>query len=221
MSIGAIRALRLLHRQFSHYPAGARVHILIRFLTCPFLRTLDALPPAGRILDIGAGHGTLARLAVEGGSRAAIALEPDLRKVFLPFRHGAIRFVAGFDDSVRGKFDAVALYDVVYRLSPDERDRLYRRAYERLAPGGVLLVKELDPTARFKSGWARLQERISDRFLGITLGEGFHLDTPAQATARLEAAGFTEVTARRIDRGYPHAHILYRARRPEEVDRGK
>ena len=214
MYIGAIRALRLLHRQFSDYPAGARVHILIRFLTCPFLRTLQAFPPAGRVLDIGAGHGTLARLAVEGGSRGVIAVEPDLRKVFLPFRHGAVRFVAGFDESIRGAFDAVALFDVVYRLSPDERDRLYRRAWERLAPGGVLLVKELDPTARLKSGWARLQEILSDRFLGITLGEGFHLDTPAEATARLAAIGFTDVTAQRIDRGYPHAHILYRARKP-------
>ncbi len=214
MSFGAIRALRLLHRQFSHYPAGARAHILVRFLSCPFLRTLEAIPAGGRLLDVGAGHGTLARLAAEARAGEVVALEPDLRKALLPFRHPRVRFVAGFDAAIRGRFDAVALFDVAYRVPLAERDALYRSALERLAPGGVLLLKELDPTARVKFGWARLQEILSDRLLGITLGEGFHYETPAEVTARLEAVGFADVRARRIDRGYPHSHILYTATRP-------
>lgn len=214
MSFGAIRALRLLHRQFSHYPAGQRAHILVRFLTCPFLRTLHALPAGARLLDIGAGHGTFARLAAEERARAVVALEPDLRKVFLPFRHPRVRFVAGFDDAVQGTFDAVSLFDVAYRIPLPERDALYRRAFELLAPGGVLLLKELDPAARVKFGWARFQEIVSDRLLRITLGEGFHYETRAEVAARLEAIGFRDVRAERIDGGYPHSHILYTGRKP-------
>lgn len=214
MPVGAIRALRLLHHQFSHYPAGPRAHILVRFLTCPFLRTLDAVPKGGRLLDIGAGHGTFARLAAEERAREVIALEPDLRKALLPFRHPRIRFAAGFADAVRGPFDAISLFDVAYRIPLAERDALYRRAFELLAPGGVLLLKELDPAARLKFGWARVQEILSDRLLGITLGEGFHYETRAEVAARLEAIGFREVRAERIDRFYPHSHVLYTARKP-------
>jgi SAM-dependent methyltransferase len=213
MSLGAIRALRLLHRQFSGYPAASRLHILIRFLTCPFLRAVDAVPQGGRLLDVGGGHGTFARLAAEERAGAVVAVEPDLRKALLPFRHPKVRVVAGFDEAIRGSFDAVALFDVAYRIPLAERDRLYRRAFDHLAPGGVLLLKELDPTSPLKFGWARLQEIVSDHLLGITLGEGFHYETPPAVVARLEAIGFTEVRARRIDRGYPHSHILYTGRR--------
>ncbi len=214
MPFAAIRALRLLHRQFSHYPAGSRAHILVRFLTCPFLATLDAVPRGGRLLDIGAGHGTFARLAAEDRARQVIALEPDLRKALLPFRHPRVRFVAGFDGAVRGPFDAVSLIDVAYRVPLAAHDALYRRAFELLVPGGVLILKELDPAARVKFGWARFQESLNDRLLGVTLGEGFQYETRAEVTARLEAIGFREVRAVRVDRFYPHPHVLYTARRP-------
>lgn len=91
--------------------------------------------------------------------------------------------------------------------------RLFRRIFERLRPGGVFLLKELDPTSRLKIGWARVQEALNDRLLGITLGSGFIHETPAEVRARLEAIGFGGVRAVRIDRGYPHPHVLYVARK--------
>ena len=65
MSLGYIGALRLLHKTFRNHPAGQRLHILGRFLSAPFMRTLDVIPAGARVLDIGAGHGTYARLIVE------------------------------------------------------------------------------------------------------------------------------------------------------------
>lgn len=72
-------ALDLLRRASARLPLGARLHVLGRFLSCPFLRVVDALPPAGRVLDIGAGHGVFARLAAHGDTRKVVAVEPDLR----------------------------------------------------------------------------------------------------------------------------------------------
>ena len=85
-------------------------------------------------------------------------------------------------------------------------------ARERLPQGGMLLVKEQDPTARIKNSWNRAQEWLASR-LRLTLGESFSYESPAAFQARLERLGFREIEARRIDFGYPHAHVVYVGRR--------
>ena len=218
MPLGYFRALALLHRTFRHHPAGQRLHILGRFLTAPFLRTLDVIPPGSRVLDIGAGHGTYPRLIVEQHAESVVAVEPDLRKTLIAFRHPKIRFVAGFDDCIRGQFDVIVVYDVIYRLPPQERDALFSRIFARVRPGGLFVLKDLDPTNRLKWTWNRMQETISDALFHLTIGEGFYIDTPAQVEARMRSAGFTDFQAQRVDRGYPHAHILYTARKPASAN---
>lgn len=213
MSIGYIRALRLLHRAFGHYPAGHRAHVLIRFLTCPFLRTLDEIPREGRVLEIGSGHGLFARLLSEERAREVVAVDPDLRKSLLPTPSEKIRKVAGYDDVIRGQFDAVVLCDVAYRMPLDVRRAVFGRAFERLRPGGTFLLKEMDASSR-KMEWARFQEWLSDSFLRITAGSGFVFQSTEELEAMLRELGFTDFRARRIDRGYPHPHMLYTARRP-------
>lgn len=213
MPIGISRSLALLHRTFGHYPAAQRAHILGRFLTAPFLRTLDLVPEGARVLDIGAGHGLLARLLVEERAGEVVAVEPDLRKVLGGFRHPRVRFVAGFADCIRGRFDAVTLYDVLYRLDPPGRDALLIHAHGLLTPGGILVLKELDPAARLKARWNRFQERLSDR-LQMSLGQSRENATREETAGMLARAGFVDFRWKRVDTGYPHAHIVYTARKP-------
>src|SRR5215212_2222753 len=175
-----IRALIVLHRTFGSRPLRDRVHTLIRFLTCPFLRVVSAVPAGARLLDIGAGHGLFARLAQDRGARA-VAVEPDARKV-RPI--AGIGFVVGYDPVIRGTFDAISIIDVLYKIPLAEWDALLERCAARLPPGGLLLVKEQDPTARIKNGWNRIQERFASA-LGLTLGESFSYEAPREFAARL------------------------------------
>ena len=213
MSIGYVRALRLLHRAFGRYPPRHRVHLLTRFLTCPFLRTIDDVPAGGRVLDIGSGHALFGTLLVEERVREVVAVDPDVRKSLMPSPSPRVRKVAGYDDCVTGEFDAVLLYDVVYRMPLEQRREMFARALDRLRPGGTLLVKELDP-ASWKMRWAKLQEWISDRFLHLTLGSGLTFQTREELSATLRDAGFTDVASRSIGGGYPHPHLIYTARKP-------
>jgi SAM-dependent methyltransferase len=214
MSVGYFRALGILHRSFARYPGAQRLHILIRFLTAPFTRTLDDIPLGARVLEIGAGHGVFARLIAEERAAEVVAVDPDLRKSLLPSPSPKMRKVAGYDDCIRGTFDAAVLYDVAYRLPPEVRRALFERIFARLRPGGVFLMKEMDSGRRWKMKWTRFQERLSDRFLGITLGEGFVDQPREEVESMLRAIGFTSFHARPVDRGYPHPHILYTAVKP-------
>ncbi|HSP35607.1 MAG TPA: class I SAM-dependent methyltransferase [Thermoanaerobaculia bacterium] len=210
--IGFPRALVLLHRTFRRHPPSHRLHILGRFLSAPFLRTLDLVPRGARVLDIGAGHGLLARLLVEERASSVVAVDPDLRKVLLAYDHPRVRFVAGVDDAIRGTFDVGTIYDVLYRLPAADRDALLRRAHNRVKPGGILIVKDLDPEARFKASWNRMQEWIADA-LHMTVGDYGENDTRAAMRDRLVRAGFSDIEEKRIDFAYPHAHIVYVSRK--------
>jgi len=169
------------------------------------LRVLKALPPNASLLDIGAGHGLFAVLA---RPRRVVAVEPDARKV-RPI--DGMDFVIGFDDAIAGTFDAISIIDVLYKIPLDQWDALLTRCRNRLAPNGILIIKEQDPTARFKNGWNAIQERAASA-LGLTLGESFSYEAPSAFKQRLERLGFVDVNAKRIDFGYPHPHILYIAR---------
>jgi 2-polyprenyl-3-methyl-5-hydroxy-6-metoxy-1,4-benzoquinol methylase len=205
--VGFIRALIVLHAVYRNRRMRDRAHILLRFLTSPMLRVLDAVPRGASLLDIGAGHGLFAALAQTRGR--VVAVEPDLRKV-RPIV--GIEFVIGFDDAISEAFDAISIIDVLYKIPIDEWDALLTRCLSRLRPGGVLIVKEQDPTARFKNGWNTIQERVATA-LNLTLGHSFSYESPALFKARLERLGFVDVRTRRIDFGYPHPHVLYVALR--------
>jgi 2-polyprenyl-3-methyl-5-hydroxy-6-metoxy-1,4-benzoquinol methylase len=205
--VSFIRALIVLHREYRKFPLRTRAHVLIRFLTCPFLRLIPHLPPNATLLDIGAGHLLCSVLARENGARPT-AIDPDARKVR---KLSGINSVIGYDDCIRGTFDAVAIIDVLYKMPLSEWDPFLDRIRQRLRPGGTLLIKEHDPTARVKHSWNRLQERLASA-IHLTLGESFSYETPADFAARLRRHGFETMLAERIDAGYVHPHMLYVAR---------
>lgn len=219
-SLGKIQALALLRQTYRGAPAATRAHVLGRFLSCPFLRVLAHLPPAASLLDLGAGHGIFAHLALAAGARSALAVEPDGRKVFHTGHRPSLRVVNGYSAAVRGRFAAVTIFDVLYRLPREEWDPLLAWARARLAPGGVFLLKEIDPGHRAKALWNRAQERGAD-LLGLTLGEAFSYETREEIRARFARAGFAGFAAEEIGAGYPHAHVLYIGRNlPGTASRG-
>lgn len=199
---------RTLSRAFAGSPRRTRLHVLGRYLTCPLRRVLEYLPPEARLLDLGAGHGIFAHLALAAGARRAVALEPDRRKHFPPVRREGLRSVAGYAEAIGGTFDAVSILDVLYRLPAAAWPALLAAAHDRLRPGGVLLLKEIDPRDRVKGAWNRLQERLVD-LVGLTLGDAFTYVAPDRMRELLASAGFSRVEVVSLGRGYPHAHVLY------------
>jgi SAM-dependent methyltransferase len=173
------------------------------------MRVAREVPKGALVLDLGSGHGLFARLALDAGARRVVALEPDPRKVFRKL--GGIDFVIGYDSCVRGPFDAVVILDMLYKIPIGEWDPLLTSLARRLRPGGRIIIKEQDPTARVKHSWNRMQEWLAS-LAGLTLGESSSYESTREFVVRLGRAGFKDVQVRRIDFLYPHPHVLYTAR---------
>jgi len=198
-----------------------RAHVAVRWATCPFPAVAAQLPPSGRILEVGCGHGLLALyLALCSPGRSVTGIDVDEDKL------GAARVAArsaGLDASFdvvagaalpAGPWHGIGIVDVLYLLSAADQRSLLRSCAGALEPGGVLAVKEMALVPRWKAGWNTLQETAAVKILGITEGEELTFLPPSDMAASMVAGGLT-VRDRPIHRGYPHPHHLLVGRKPE------
>jgi SAM-dependent methyltransferase len=115
--------------------------------------------------------------------------------------------VAGSGSVPDGPWDAVVLVDVLYLLDPAAQRALLESCAGALAPGGVLVVKDMATRPRWKARWNAAQEALAVRILKITAGSTeFAFVDPDERAGWLVAAGLRDVAARRLDRGRLHPH---------------
>lgn len=203
-------------------PWLVRAHVRVRSLTCPLGAVAVQVPRSGRVLDVGCGHGLLSLLLACGSSeREVLGVDVDAAKIAaanLASRRGGPAVNCSFElappgEVPDGPWDAVVIADVLYLLDADDQHGLLRTCAQRLAPGGVLVVKEMAPTPAWKATWNRLQETVSVRLLGITAGDGQLEFLPPERLAGWLTDEGLEVTHRPLDRGYVHPHHLVVARK--------
>lgn len=222
-------------------PLTVRAHVHVRWWSAPFAQVAAALPPSGRILEIGCGHGLFAAYAaLSEPGRTLVGVDIDADKI-TQAQAAASRASAGWPAEAHGAgqsrsgprltfevaesgavppgpWDAVAIVDMLYLLPAIEQRRLLAEAVAELAPGGLLVVKEMGTGPRWKYRWNTWQETLSVRVLGITAGSSFDFVAPAVMAGWLHDLGLT-TTTQRLDRGrlHPH-HLLVGKRVPRDAD---
>jgi 2-polyprenyl-3-methyl-5-hydroxy-6-metoxy-1,4-benzoquinol methylase len=214
-------------RALALYDAGprtGRIHVRVRWLSAPLSAVERAVPVRGRILDLGCGHGLLSfYLALSSPARQVLGVDIDAEKIEQARAAAATLQPGEADVSFRtvepshlpeGPFDAIVVADVLYLLGPAARRDLLDAAVDQLAPDGVLLLKETARTPRWKGALTVTQERLATG-LGITAGEAVDFEDPSIFVGHLEARKL-QATVQRLDRGYPHPHVLVTARRHQE-----
>jgi trans-aconitate methyltransferase len=201
-------------------PRGVRFHVGARARTCPFAELEARVPATGQVVDVGCGHG-LGSLVLALGAPGRVVLGVDIDDDKIPHgvaaaaRAGAtnVSFEAiepGWRPAVPA--DAIVLVDVLYLLGRDAARALLADLCGWLAPGGQLLVKEIDVEPRWKYQLARLQELVATRVTRITEGEQVDFVAPGDIAAVLTEAGL-EVEHVALHRGRPHPHHLVVGRR--------
>ncbi len=201
-------------------PLQVRAHVRVRWATCPFPAVAAEFPASGSILEVGCGHGLLSlSLALASADRRVTGIDVDLDKLeaarAAAARGGlAVTFEAAEGgDLPDGPWDGIAIVDVLYLLSAADQRALLRACADRLARGGVLVVKEMAPVPRWKARWNVVQETAAVKLLGITEGEELTFLPPVELAAAMGDPRL-EVRERPLHRGYPHPHHLLVGRKP-------
>jgi 2-polyprenyl-3-methyl-5-hydroxy-6-metoxy-1,4-benzoquinol methylase len=214
------RAGRAALAHYSEAPASTRLHTRVRWWSAPFPDVVAVLPPSGRVLEIGCGHGLFSLYAaLDSPSRTVLGVDIDAGKIAeaqaaVGDLAGRVRFAEGVSGVVpEGPWDAVVVIDVLYLLSEGEQRRLLTAALAEIAPGGLLVVKEMARRPTWKARWNRAQEHLSVRLLRITEGNTLTFLEPAHVAGWLEQLGAT-TTLLRLDQGRLHPHHLLVARVP-------
>ena len=202
----------------SQYPSLTflqRAHMTIRWLVCPLSRIALYVPQKGVVLDLGCGHGLFSLLlARSAATRAVIGIELDQDKLSLAntLSQRNLRFIAG-DIAKQDDLppvQAVTIIDVFYLIPYDAQEHLLEMCTARLAAGGVIVLKEMAETPRWKVWLNWLEETLAVRVLGITesTSPSFYFRPRAQWVSLFEKLGFA-VEVVPMDRGYYHPHVVF------------
>jgi len=109
--------------------------------------------------------------------------------------------------------DVYTLVDVLY-LSPFEaQERILRKAFAALRPGGVIVLKDMDRRPRWKYIWNACQETIAVKLVGFTLGSRFYFRSADDYRRLMEDIGYA-VEVVRLDKGQPYPHVAILGRKP-------
>ena len=207
-------------RAYGPQSRTVRMHVGLRARTCPFAAIEARVPAAGRVLDAGCGHGLLSlSLAMASPDRQVRGVDIDRQKLVCADAAVAhakvanVAFKAVDPDWVPDStWDAIVIADVLYLMGDEPARSLLRRLAGALAPGGVLLVKEIDVRPRWKYQLARLQELIATKVARITEGAKVDFMAPDAIGAALSAAGLAvEHLPLHEGRLHPHHLVIGRA----------
>lgn len=213
MSPEVIRALRV----FEPLPLRERWFVRARIASAPLEEVAARVPP-GKVLDVGCGHGAL--VALLASSHPVVGVDPDPRKLTWARasvgRLPNVELYEGTGESLlpalEKSFDSVAVADVLYLLPSEAWLPFLRCCHRLLRPGGALLLKEAEADNSWRYFKCLAQEALMVRLLRKTHSSGGLGFRPREHTlGLLGQAGFVELKATSLARGYSTPHVLFEA----------
>ena len=215
------RAARPLPHAFSlacrvvalYAPLGplARCYVAARLLTAPMIAVARHVPAEGEVLDVGCGWGIFAHvLHLTGPGRRVLGVDVSEKRVARARRSAAGLAGLAFEVCKPGSLPAlrvpvVAVFDVLHHMTRPEQEQLLLQAREAMAPGGLLLVKDLDERPAWKHVYHYTQDRIVHGLAPV------FLRTREGMTALLESLHL-DVQTVPLGRFRPYPHVLYLCR---------
>ncbi|HWZ65664.1 MAG TPA: GtrA family protein [Patescibacteria group bacterium] len=218
------RRLKKLHSLYAILPWHSRLHMFIRWHSCPIEAADTYLPKSGKLLEIGSGRGLVSIwAAILRPNLDVHGVDIDVRKII-----DAQAVAESWENSKQkitfsrvspngslppGPWQAIEIFDTIYLLKYQDQLDLLEKSAKILAKDGVLILKHMNDRPLWKVRFMSLQEKISVKVIGLTVGVyPFTFLSPKQITDHLQTLGLqTKIIP--IDKGYPYPHLLIVARK--------
>jgi 2-polyprenyl-6-hydroxyphenyl methylase/3-demethylubiquinone-9 3-methyltransferase len=197
---------------------GTRAFLRGRVLLSDLEFIESQTPAAGRIIDLGCGHGLFSNLlAMRSGRRHVTGIDLDCKKIEIAQQtvgaRGNIEFRCGdmLELGLSG-CDAVTIVDVMYLLPPEKQIAIIEKCSQVLVPGGLLVWKAQETRPRWKYGLTYAQELVTTS-IGLTQGKHAAKLYFLERQEALEALGSAGFKARAIGMTSwrPYTDVLYLA----------
>jgi len=186
-----------------------RYYVVGKLAFDPVFKLLSELTQLGRVLDLGCGRGQLSLLLLELGHATHVTgFDSDAAKIDVAQAAGpeADFRVADVAHTELPPADTILLIDVLHYLPLAEQDALLLAAVRALAPGGRLLVRELDGDPSARSVVTRAFEWWG-RKIGLNRGRATAY-RPARAVTELLAGAGLPCRVQGASERTPFANVL-------------
>jgi len=201
--------------------AGLRTRWYVRLR--PYILPVDAidrcLPQQGLILDVGCGYGVLTNmLAMRAPGRFLVGLDADAERIAIAQgtvgnRPNVAFLVADALHVPSRGYDGIVLTDFLHHLPIEAQNDFLRQASRKLNPGGVMAIREVGDSPRWKHAMSHLADRV------LYPRDRIHYRRPAELTATLHALGF-DVEVMPDHRRSPFCTYLYVCRKSRSAKAG-
>jgi SAM-dependent methyltransferase len=183
-------------------PPSVRGYVSSKLRTDPSLRSIAALPGSfGRVVDAGCGYGQIGIALIElGRAETVTGFDDDQQRIAVASGAGGTqaRFEAKtLVDVDFPEADTVLFVDSLHYLPIQAQDALLERAARALAPGGRIVVRDIDSGTSVRSSLTEAAERLAARFRGRSIDFGFRSTTDLVGT--LGRLGLVPAKAEHVD----------------------
>ncbi len=199
---------------------GTQFFLLLRWFFTPFEHILSFLPRKGVILDLGCGHGlsTLAS-ALENPDRTLFGIDHDEIRIEAARKSAVgiqnITFQVQDIRETLPSADGILIVDSIHYFTPAEQERLLKNVFTALKPGGVFVMRAMDPSL----GWI---SKVNQAYEWLAMKSGFTRTQIVQDTPRapeawralLSEVGFSVISERCSSVLF--ADVLYVCRRKQD-----
>ena len=207
--------VRLLWEAYRTNSFGQRVLAALRPLIARFDRVISHIPANARIFEIGCGSGLLLALAYRHtGLSSGVGVDINATAIAAARRMAAstslplcFRLGQTAEDWPMEAFDAVMMVDVLHHIPRAARRGLVEAALERVAPGGLLIYKDMCRRPVLRRLWNQLHDLILS-------GQLVSTEPIDHVVGWVTAAGFAPVTSERYVGVGLYGHELEVFRRP-------
>jgi 2-polyprenyl-6-hydroxyphenyl methylase/3-demethylubiquinone-9 3-methyltransferase len=192
-----------------------RLHIWVRYNTCPFLAIEEFVPREGLILDYGCGYGIFSHiLSLLSPSRKICGFDIDGLKIKEAKKtivaYGCNVFLSdknGIENIIKTS-DCITILDVLCYFSDRDRKDLLRYLYRTLKNGATLIIKDIEKKPSIKYIWLYLQELFALKLFNITQANLLNFFSADCLSKLLKDIGF-KVQMIDISKNYFYPHILF------------